>query len=96
MVDHCSASEGSPSSDLAESSYPVSHLRMRSAKEVEMKMKIARRMFLCLMFDGCEVGSTRGGGGEPMTKRCVSLILTLNHEGLEAQYVSQTLTANCL
>jgi hypothetical protein len=87
-VDHCSASEGSPLSNLSEVSYPVSHLRIRSAKEVEMKMKIAKRMFLCLMFDGCEIGNTRGGGGKQMTKRCMSLIVTFNHKGLEAQYVS--------
>jgi hypothetical protein len=53
-----------------------------------MKMKIAKRMFLCLMFDGCEIGITRGGGGKQMTKRCMSLIVTFNHKGLEAQYVS--------
>jgi hypothetical protein len=51
-VDHCSASEGSPLSNLSEVSYPVSHLRIRSAKEVEMKMKIAKRMFLCLCLMG--------------------------------------------
>jgi hypothetical protein len=39
------------------------------------------------MCDMCEVGNTRGGGGEQSAERCMSLILTFKHEGFEAEYV---------
>lgn len=41
-----SASEAASTVELSDSPYPLSHLGMRSAREVEMKMKMARRMSL--------------------------------------------------
>lgn len=49
-----------------------------------------------MMSDVYEIGSTKGGGGEQMAERCMSLILTLNHEGFEAEYVFTTLTDDSL
>ena len=51
---------------------------------------------MCVMFDVCQNGSTKGGDGDQMAERYMSLNLTFDHEGFEAEYVFSTMTDDCL